>query len=134
MKVYDRALFPAPRDLFLESWLGAFSHVSKLYTEYGRTRDYATLRPDLTGYKIGPLFADTAEIARALLAAVLPSIPDVHNAHEVFIDMPQPNVSAFALAEELGLEKVFETARMYSDHEAEIDLNRIFGVTTFELG
>ncbi len=68
------------------------------------------------------------------MAAVLPSIPEVNNAHEVFMDMPQPTVSAFALAEELGLEKVFETARMYSDHEPEIDLNRIFGVTTFELG
>ncbi|MDX1744148.1 MAG: hypothetical protein R3186_11225 [Ruegeria sp.] len=48
--------------------------------------------------------------------------------------MPQPNASAVALADELGLSKVFETARMYSNHEPDIDLNRIFGVTTFELG
>lgn len=134
LKAYDRKLFPAARDLFLESWLGSYSHVSKLYTENGRIRGYATLRPCLTGYKVGPLFADTPEIAKALLAALLESIPVDHNEHEVFVDMPQPNTAAFALANELGLDKVFETARMYSDHEPDIDLSRIFGVTTFEMG
>ncbi len=134
LKAYDRALFPAPRDLFLESWLSAYSHVSRVYSENGRIKGYATLRPCQSGYKIGPLFADSAEIAQALLASVLQAIPDDHATHEVFIDMPQPNAAAFALADALGLEKVFETARMYSDHQPDIDLDRIFGVTTFELG
>jgi hypothetical protein len=134
LKAYDRHLFPAPRDLFLESWLSAYSHVSKLYTENGRIRGYATLRPCLTGYKVGPLFADNSDIAQALLASLLTAIPEDHNEHEIFVDMPQPNSAAFALSDALGLDKVFETARMYSDHEPDIDLNRIFGVTTFELG
>ncbi len=134
LKTYDRALFPAPRDQFLDSWLSAYNHVSKIYTENGKIKGYATLRPCLTGYKVGPIFADTSDIAKALLSSVLSAIPEDHNAHEVFIDMPQPNAAAFALADELGLDKVFETARMYSDHEPDIDLDRIFGVTTFELG
>lgn len=134
LKAYDRNLFPAPRDLFLDSWLSAYSHASKVYTENGQIRGYATLRPCLTGYKVGPLFANTTEIARALLGAILTAIPEDHNEHEVFVDMPQPNAAAFALADELGLDKVFETARMYSDHEPDIDLSRIYGVTTFELG
>ncbi|WP_170360303.1 GNAT family N-acetyltransferase [Ruegeria arenilitoris] len=134
LKDYDRELFPAPRDLFLGNWLSAYSHVSKVFTENGRIRGYATLRPCLTGYKVGPLFADNSDIARALLAAILTAIPEDHNEHEVFVDMPQPNPSAFALSDELGLDKVFETARMYSDYEPDIDLSRIFGVTTFELG
>ncbi|WP_298846907.1 GNAT family N-acetyltransferase [uncultured Ruegeria sp.] len=134
LKAYDRNLFPAPRDLFLDSWLSAFSHVSKVYSENGNIRGYATLRPCLTGYKVGPLFADSTDIAKALLNAVLSSIPEDHTEHEVFVDMPQPNASAFALADEIGLDKVFETARMYSSHQPDIDLDRIFGVTTFELG
>ena len=32
--------------------------------------------------------------------------------------MPQPNAAAFDLAKRLGLAKVFETARMYSNHAA----------------
>ena len=105
-----------------------------MYTENGRIKGYATLRPCQTGYKVGPLFADDAGIARALLASVLAAVPPAHHDQQVFIDMPQPNAAAFTLAQQLGLEKVFETARMYSDHEPDIDLRRIFGVTTFELG
>ncbi|WP_170769193.1 GNAT family N-acetyltransferase [Ruegeria lacuscaerulensis] len=134
LKAYDRQLFPAARDSFLQSWLGATSHISRVYTESGQIRGYATLRPCKTGYKVGPLFADDAAIAQALLASLLAAIPVDHRDHDVFVDMPQPNAAAFAMAQQLGLDKVFETARMYSDHEPDIDLSRIFGVTTFELG
>ncbi|WP_299668320.1 GNAT family N-acetyltransferase [uncultured Ruegeria sp.] len=134
LAVYDRALFPAPRGVFLNDWLSAPSHASRVFTENGAIKGYVTLRPCQTGYKIGPLFADRSEIAQALLASVLSAIPEDHSEQEIFIDMPQPNTAAFALADALGLEKVFETARMYSEHEPEIDLNGIFGVTTFELG
>ncbi|NVO54557.1 GNAT family N-acetyltransferase [Rhodobacteraceae bacterium B1Z28] len=131
---YDRHLFPAPRDAFLRSWLNAPSHTSRMYSGNGKIQGYATLRPCQTGYKIGPLFADDAGIAQALLASLMAAIPAGHSGSEVFIDMPQPNDAAFALAAQLGLDKVFETARMYSDHEPDIDLSRIYGVTTFELG
>ncbi|WP_170758741.1 GNAT family N-acetyltransferase [Ruegeria lacuscaerulensis] len=134
LRLYDRKLFPAPRDAFLQSWLSAPSHISRMYSENGQIKGYATLRPCLTGYKVGPLFADDVKIAQALLASLLAAVPEHHRDQQVFIDMPQPNAAAFALAAQLGLEKVFETARMYSDHEPDIDLNRVFGVTTFELG
>jgi hypothetical protein len=38
------------------------------------------------------------------------------------------------MAEKHGMKKVFETARMYTGPDPEIDLDRTFGVTTFELG
>ncbi len=134
LRLYDRKLFPAPRDAFLQSWLSAPRHISRVYTEDGQIKGYATLRPCQSGYKVGPLFADDAGIAQALLASLLAAVPEEHRGQQVFIDMPQPNTAAFALTSQLGLEKVFETARMYSDHEPDIDLNRIYGVTTFELG
>lgn len=134
LRDYDRQLFPATRDAFLRDWLNAPGHMSRVLVSDGNIKGHATLRPCRTGYKIGPLFADDAEIARALLADLLAALPVDQAGREVFIDMPQPNAAAFALASELGLEKVFETARMYTGHEPEIDLGRIFGVTTFELG
>ncbi|WP_170383222.1 GNAT family N-acetyltransferase [Ruegeria atlantica] len=131
---YDRQLFPTPRDTFLQGWISAPTHVSRVYSEDGEIKGYATLRPCQTGYKVGPLFADRADIAETLLASLLEALPADHSAQEVFIDIPQPNQAAFDLAAKLGLEKVFETARMYSSHQPDIELNRIFGVTTFELG
>ena len=56
------------------------------------------------------------------------------DANEIFLDVPEPNAAAVALAERMGLEPVFETARMYRGAAPEIDLSRIFGVTSFELG
>ncbi|MGA7974203.1 MAG: GNAT family N-acetyltransferase, partial [Pseudolabrys sp.] len=41
---------------------------------------------------------------------------------------------ALALAEAHGLSPVFETARMYTGAIRELALERVFGVTTFELG
>ncbi|WP_170331601.1 GNAT family N-acetyltransferase [Ruegeria arenilitoris] len=131
---YDRQLFPAPRDAFLQRWISAPTHISRVYSEDGQIKGYATMRPCKNGYKVGPLFADRADIAESLLASLLETLPTKHSGHEVFIDIPQPNEAAFALATKLGLEKVFETARMYSNYKPDIDLSRIFGVTTFELG
>lgn len=131
---YDRQLFPAQRDAFLTGWLSAPNHISRVCTVEGQIRGYATLRPCQTGYKVGPLFADDAGVARGLLASLLTAVSATASDQEVFIDMPQPNAAAFALADAMGLGKVFETARMYSGHEPDVDLDRIFGVTTFELG
>ncbi|MEX0351506.1 MAG: GNAT family N-acetyltransferase [Paracoccaceae bacterium] len=134
LKVYDRALFPAARDRFLTQWLGAPGHISRVAQDQGRIVGYATLRPCHGGFKIGPLFADDPEIARALLAALLAEVPPDQHGETVYLDMPEPNAEALKLAAQLGFSQVFETARMYSDHAPDIDLNRIYGVTSFELG
>jgi hypothetical protein len=52
--------------------------------------------------------------------------------------MTQPvmlaNKQAVALAQALGLVPVFETARMYTGPVRAIKLERVFGITSFELG
>jgi hypothetical protein len=53
---------------------------------------------------------------------------------EVFLDVIEPNRNAVALAQALGLEPIFETARMYTGAIRPVALSRIFGITTFELG
>jgi hypothetical protein len=52
----------------------------------------------------------------------------------IFLDIPEPNKAAMDLANEYGMAKVFETARMYNKEQPDIFLDGIFGVTTFELG
>ena len=53
---------------------------------------------------------------------------------EVFLDVPAVNRDAIALAEALGLKPVFETARMYTGAIPPLRIDRVFGVTSFELG
>lgn len=52
----------------------------------------------------------------------------------VFLDVPESNPAAIALAVEHDMKSVFETARMYNTRAAPDPLDRVFGVTTFELG
>jgi hypothetical protein len=96
----------------------------------GRLAAWGVIRPCRTGRKIGPLVADDRAAAEAVLAALLASA----GGGEVFLDVPSPNRDAVALAQDLGLAPVFETARMYTGAIAPLRLERVFGVTTFELG
>ena len=88
------------------------------------------IRPCRTGRKIGPLVADDREAAEAVVQALLASA----DGGEVFLDVPAVNREAIALTEQLGLKPVFETARMYTGPIPPLRLDRVFGVTSFELG
>ena len=91
---------------------------------------WGVIRPCRTGRKIGPLVADDRATAEAVLSALLAAA----GGGEIFLDVPSINRDAVALAQDLGLAPVFETARMYTGAIPPLRLERIFGVTTFELG
>jgi Acetyltransferase (GNAT) domain len=91
---------------------------------------WGVIRPCRTGHKIGPLVADDRAAAETVLAALLAA----RGGGEIFLDVPSVNREAVALAQGLGLTPVFETARMYTGAIPQLRLERVFGVTTFELG
>ncbi len=126
---YDRAHFPAPRPGFLDSWLDPTLRHCLAFVEDGAVKGYGVIRPCRDGRKIGPLFAERADIAEALFQALAMS-----GEGPVFLDLPEPNIAARALAERFGLQPIFETARMYLGGDPGLPLQRIFGITTFELG
>jgi len=53
---------------------------------------------------------------------------------EIAVDVPEPNTAAVALAERAGLTPSFETARMYTGLVRSFAEERVYGVTTLELG
>lgn len=130
LEASDRSVFPAPRSAFLRAWIGSPGHNGCALVRDGRLAAWGVSRPCRQGYKIGPLVADDPSAAAAVLAALL---TDAAGA-EVFLDVPSVNRDALALAEDLGLKPVFETARMYTGAIPPLRLERVFGVTTFELG
>jgi ribosomal protein S18 acetylase RimI-like enzyme len=125
---YDRALFPASRERFLAGWTSR--HQGRAIVEAGKLRGFGVIRRCRVGWKIGPLFADDPSYAEALFAGLAAQA----SAEPIFLDVPQPNVAAIALAERHGMTPCFETARMYTGIRPELPLARIFGITTLELG
>ncbi|MEV6836599.1 GNAT family N-acetyltransferase [Streptomyces sp. NPDC051133] len=127
---YDGACSPADRPRFLAEWLTGPGHRALVRHDGGRLTGYGVIRPGHDSLRIGPLFADTADDARALFAALTADVAG----REVAIDVPEPNAAGVALAEEAGFRASFETARMYTGPVREHARERVFGVTTLELG
>jgi hypothetical protein len=125
----DARVFPARRPAFWKAWLGAPGHRGCALIRDGSLVAWGVIRPCRKGRKIGPLIAGDREAAEVVFAALVGD-----EGGEVFLDVPQPNAAASALATGHGLTPVFETARMYSGPIRNVALERVFGVTTFELG
>ncbi|MEV7689818.1 GNAT family N-acetyltransferase [Streptomyces bungoensis] len=130
LTAYDSACFPADRPRFLAEWLTAPGHRAVVRHDGGRVTGYGVLRPGHDSLRIGPLFADTPTDAHALFAALTAGL----TGRRLALDVPEPNTAAVALAEEAGFTPSFETARMYTGPVRPHAQERVFGVTTLELG
>ena len=128
---YDRLSFPAERADFLRCWINQPRGTALGFLRDGALAGYGVIRPARNGFKIGPLLADDAVVAEALSDALKSRIP---RASPLFLDAPEANPAAIALAERHRMSVVFETARMYAGAMPDISQQRMYGVTTFELG
>jgi hypothetical protein len=129
--VYDRPFFPGDRTRFLLCWIRPPEGHALGYVRDGSLAGYGVVRACRTGFKLGPLFADDERIAEALFLALQEKIPA---GAAIFLDTPAVNAAATGLAERHGMKPVFETARMYTGRAPNLPVQRIFGVTSFELG
>jgi GNAT superfamily N-acetyltransferase len=131
IETYDRRFFPEPRASFLQVWINQLGAVSLGFRHAGKLSGYGVLRKCRSGYKIGPLFSDSPEQADILFQSLKSKVPA---GDPVYLDVPETNADAVALAKRHKMQVVFETARMYTGGAPEISLNRLYGVTSFELG
>ncbi|MCC6736972.1 MAG: GNAT family N-acetyltransferase [Bauldia sp.] len=128
---FDAAHFPAPRGTFLRGWLqGDVTRSAFALVEDGRVTGYGAIRDAVTGRRIGPLFASRPADADLLFRALVA----LGRRGPVFIDMPEPNRDARALADRYGMTPMFETARMYRGPQPRLPLGQVYGISTLELG
>jgi len=130
----DRDCFPAPRVAFLRAWLrqpGAVSLGIPGGAGDDRPRAFGVIRPCFEGWKIGPLFARDPVSAEQVFRDLVHGIPV---GDPFVLDVAEPNTAAMDLVRRHGMTEVFATARMYTGPFPEIRLDRVYGVTTFELG
>ncbi len=131
LTAYDRKCFPADRNSFVRRWLTAPDRIAYVRITEGRVTGYGVLRPAGRGYRIGPLFADTSLDAEALFDNLVAHIaPD----DEVSLDIPEPHQESAALLTSRGLVAQFHTVRMYTGPVSAIAEQRVFAITTLELG
>jgi GNAT superfamily N-acetyltransferase len=127
---YDKDCFGFPRPQFLKPWLNLPNVRTFKYGDKGDLRGFAVIRKAVKGYKVCPLFANNKEIAEELYKACLNAVPG----EPLYLDIPMDNQDAVNLAKKYNTTYVFECARMYYGKAPDMAINKIFGITTFELG
>lgn len=127
---YDRACFPASRPRFLNEWISQPDARALGCVRNGGLSGYGVVRRCREGCKVGPLFADDAQVARALYG----HLSRFAAGGPLFLDTPENNPAAIELARQQGMVEVFGCARMYLGPAPVLAHERVFGVTTFELG
>lgn len=128
---YDNQFFPIDRQFFLGSWIKQPESVALASVSNNQIQGYGMIRKCRTGYKIGPLFADNFSVADSLFQSL---VSNINENTPVFLDIPEVNQNAVKLVTQYKMEKVFATARMYTKEFPKLPVDKIFGVTTFELG
>lgn len=130
IETYDRLCFPAKRRKFLYAWINQPDAKALGFVENGQLQGYAVRRRCIEGHKIGPLFADNFAIADALFQALQQDI----SGDAIYLDIMEINPAAQRLVDKYNMQVVFTTGRMYLKGQPKLDDEKIFGITTFELG
>ncbi len=127
---YDKQYFPASRSTFLTSWITQTDCYSLAYLDKGKLSGYGVIKKCREGYKMGPLFSDSFAIADFLFRALVTKAGEP----PFYLDIPKSNKNALQLVSKYKMEEVFSTARMYRNGNPNLNLDNIYGITTFELG
>jgi GNAT superfamily N-acetyltransferase len=126
----DAQVFPAERADFVRRWNAQPQAYGRAVVRDGQLKGYGVMRRCRRGYKIGPLTALDEAAAEAVFAALAAQAPR----QPIFLDVPEVNPRAVALAARHGMKPAFETARMYNREIPALPFELIYGICTFELG
>ena len=106
------------------------------------------VRPCAGGYRVGPLFAQTTDVAAGLLstlasastalaAATASDAASSPSEPTVWVDVPDNNAAALQLIETVGGKFIFDTARMYTLEESrhpKVKTGEVFAPFSLEVG
>lgn len=127
---YDMNCFGFNRSHFLQLWVDIPETKAFKFIEKDQLKGFCIIRKAAKGFKVCPLFADNFNIAEELYKACLNSVKD----EPLYIDIPVANKDTVALVQKYNAQYVFECARMYYGAAPKLPINKIFGITSFELG
>ena len=130
VEALDRRAFPTDRPAYRAAWLDQpEATVLGFGPSPDRLEGFGVGRPAASGTKIGPLFAENPDAAKALLIALSLDV-----VAPVSISIPEANPAAIAMAESLGMRELFACTRMYFGPRPAYEADLIYGLTSFELG
>tara|TARA_Y100001968_G_scaffold331244_1_gene385289 strand:- start:554 stop:1423 length:870 start_codon:yes stop_codon:yes gene_type:complete len=131
---YDAKREPSPRPHFISDWLHhPAGKVLALVDSNRKCHGFGRIRPCLLkngkGWRIGPLIADSNELARFLIDQLIYRHPG-----NILIDSPGLNTNSYEFFQSYGFEKISETLRMYRGFSPSTSMSDVYGLACLELG
>ncbi len=127
---YDEQCYGFPRPQFMKPWLNMPESKAYKYIKDDLLKGFVMVRRLHSGYKVGPLFADNEQVAEALYQAALNTVVG----ETIYMDIPVVNEAAVQLVKKYDAAYASECARMYYGQATDLPIDKIFGITSFELG
>lgn len=127
---YDRQYFPSYRPDFLYCWINQPHGQGYAIINDGDLLGYGVIRKATDGFKVAPLFAENQDIAEKLFLA----LATYAEGSNLYVDVPNINKSAILFFENYKMNPIFECVRMYTGEPPHIDWQKVFAVTSLELG
>lgn len=131
---YDETIVGHERVNFLFKWTDVKPPAAAVTTYAdGEVVGYGVLR-ELNlpkTYFVGPLYANNVAMAQVMLVALISNIPD----RTYFIQSPLNNLSFIKLlSEQLGMEQVRESVRMYNRQGHNFPVHKVLGLISPDVG
>ncbi|XP_022111832.1 uncharacterized protein LOC110991044 [Acanthaster planci] len=131
---FDTDVCGEPRVKFLLKWLRTDNpRAAQAVLEDNRVVGYGVIRPlqRASSHRIGPLLAENTALAQVLLLSLLSSVPQ----QTLYLDSPLDNPSFTRLLEtDLKMEQVQERARMYTRGNPHVNVRKVFGMLSKDIG
>ncbi len=139
LSAYDDEVFGAPHQLFLKGLLDGPNTITMVATnQNGDIIGFVAARKMVIveeGWRLAPLFADNALIARGLLQSIFNEmITNAADRKVAMFELFVTNPDASALAEELNARPLFDMVRMFTKGLLEFKTEKVFSFCAGELG
>ena len=139
---YDTAVNVFPRQAFLEKWISAPNcHASVAICGDGKIVGYTVVRSTFKrgdGWRIGPLFADTAEVARNLYREACSKVAAEDPQGLITADIPYGdllNPDTLNIVKEMSAMLTFKCERVYTKGiPSSTPLHKLFAITSLSIG
>jgi len=124
LEEYDLATFGYSRKNFLKGLLGVGKYYALGVVQEGKLKGYGVLRNGFIGYKVGPLMADTPEIADDILEGLQSFILG----KEVYVEFLESNKNMVAVLEKQNWNYFSHLFRMFCGGVPKTDVQRTYAV------
>ena len=123
---YDACYYGENRKYFLSTWLTTATTNSLVYQDNDVIQGFGAIRKCHEGYRLGPVYAETSDIAKDLIY----SLCQPYDKCKLTLEFADENLEGKKLMEQLNFQQDFQYITMFTQTPPQVNLRNIYCHTT----